>query len=94
MSYKLVKESDIIIAGTCTKEFEPVRRQFYENFVQGKEENAQVCIYLGNQCVVDLWGSSKNDKHYGPDSFHVSIFKITKKRAFLIYNFHLISYCQ
>ena len=75
MSYTQVKESDITIDGTCMKEFEPVRSQFYENFVQGKEENAQVCIYLGNQCVVDLWGSSKSDKQYGPDLFHVSNFK-------------------
>ena len=86
MSYTLVKESDIAIGGTCIKEFEPVRRQFYENFVQGKEENAQVCIYLGKQCVVDLWGSSKSDKSYGPDSFHVGIFTISIKTTFFLLN--------
>lgn len=74
MSYRLTKESNISIDGTCIKEFDPVRKKFCENFVNGKEENAQLCIYLGDRCVVDLWGSTTKDKTYGPDSFHVRIY--------------------
>ena len=73
MSNRLAKESNITISGTCINDFEPVRKLFYKGFVEGKEENAQLCIYLGDQCVVDLWGSFKGIEDYGPDSLHVSI---------------------
>ena len=73
MSARLTKEPNIKIEGTCLKGFEPVRKQFYENFLNGKEQNAQLCIYLGDRCVVDLWGSASTDETYGPDSFHVRI---------------------
>ena len=73
MSNRLAKESNITVGGTCIKEFEPVKRQFYKNFVEGKEENAQLCVYLGDHCVVDLWGSFKGNEKYGPGSLHVSI---------------------
>ena len=73
MSNRLAKESTITIGGTCINEFEPVRKLFYKSFVEGKEENAQLCIYLGDQRVVDLWGSFKGIEDYGPDSLHVSI---------------------
>lgn len=92
MSYTRVKESDIAIGGNCIKEFEPVRRRFYENFVQGKESNAQVCIYLGKQCVVDLWGSSKSDKSYGPDSFHVCTFTFSIKTTFFLLKFFHVNF--
>ena len=73
MSNLLAKESTISIGGTCINEFEPVRKQFCKSFLEGKEENSQLCIYLGDQCVVDLWGSFKGIEEYGPDSLHVSI---------------------
>ena len=73
MSNRLAKESTITIGGTCINEFEAVRKLFYKSFLEGKEENAQLCIYLGDQCVVDLWGSFKGIEDYGPDSLHVGI---------------------
>ena len=62
----------MIISGTCAKGFESVKEIFHQNFIVGNEENAQLCIYVGNECVVDLYGSVRGDEKYGPDMLHVS----------------------
>jgi len=38
--------------------FEPVKEMFEANFRRGKEENAQLCVYVNGEVVVDLWGGT------------------------------------
>ena len=66
------KSSNISINGTFVKEFQPVKEMFYKNLATGDEDNAQLCIYVGEDCVVDLYGSANDNQDYGPDMFHVS----------------------
>ena len=86
MCSKSNKFSDVAIDGVCAKGFEPVKEMFLENFVLGSEEKAQVCIYLGNKCVVDLYGDASGTTNYGPDMFHVS------RLSFLCIN--CLKYCN
>ena len=72
MDSTLKVSANISIGGTCAKGFEPVKEAFKENFVSGEEDCAQLCIYVGNKCVVDLYGSVNGDKTYDADSLHVS----------------------
>jgi len=69
------------IEGTIVDGYEPVRSLFEENFRRGREENAQLCVYVGKEKVVDLWGvrnpSSEEGKAYGPDKVQM-IFSSTK----------------
>ena len=34
-----------------------MRQKFTENFQQGRESSSQLCVYVGEEKVVDLWGS-------------------------------------
>ena len=63
--------SNITIDGFCANDFEPVKKIFYEHFETGEEENAQLCIYVENECVIDLRGSAQGDQNYSPDMLHV-----------------------
>ena len=42
-----------------------------------KEINAQLCIYVEEECVVDLWGSGTDDPNFGPDSL-INVFSSGK----------------
>ena len=77
--------SNVNINGTCEKGFESVKDMFYQNFVIGNEDNAQLCIYVGNKCVVDLYGSATGDTNYGPDKLHV----INKMKSNKSYTYHI-----
>jgi hypothetical protein len=35
---------------------------FAANFKRGQEREAQLCVYVGERMVVDLWGSATGDK--------------------------------
>ncbi len=52
------KRSDYRVSGRVSPGFEPVRRAFEAGFARGVESAAQLCVYLGEECVVDLWGVS------------------------------------
>ena len=69
--YFVVNEKTIRIAGSCTPGYEPVKELFLQNFKNGLEDNAQLCIYVNNVCVVDLYGSAMGDADYGPDNIQV-----------------------
>jgi len=49
---------DVVINGTVSKGFEPVKEMFTENFRVGREDSAQLCVYVGEEKVVDLWASA------------------------------------
>lgn len=49
------------IGGTCDPAFEPVREAFERNFAQRGELGAAVCVMVGGETVVDLWGGVADD---------------------------------
>ncbi len=59
------------IKGTCDKKFEAVRKAFEQMIKSGCEDKAQLCVYVGDKCVIDLHGSYDNDSNYGPDKIQV-----------------------
>ncbi len=50
------------ISGFVAPGFEPVRAQFERNFTHHREVGASVCVYRGDECVVDLWGGVTDPK--------------------------------
>ena len=44
------------VQGYCDEKFAAVAETFLENFSQRQEVGASVCLRLGDQVVVDLWG--------------------------------------
>ena len=66
--------SGLLLQGTCRKEYTPVKEMFEQFFKSGREKNAQLCVYVNNECVVDLYGTAMGDSSYGPNSLHVGNF--------------------
>lgn len=48
------------IDGSVSKDFEPVREAFIENFTHRGELGGACCIYLHGEKVVDLWGGLRD----------------------------------
>ena len=44
------------VQGTCDAKFQEVRQEFERNFQERGEVGASVCVTVGGQTVVDLWG--------------------------------------
>ena len=44
---------------------------FEDFFKSGREKNAQLCVYVKNEVVVDLYGTAIEDSNYGPDTLAV-----------------------
>lgn len=65
----------VAVQGTVAPGYETVRDIFQENFDKGREESAQLCVYVGEQQVVDLWGSA--DPSYTPNTL-TNVFSSTK----------------
>lgn len=65
------------VEGNVSPGYESVKNMFQENIERGKERNAQLCVYVEGECVVDLWGSSQGDKNYNGDSLQ-SVFSSSK----------------
>jgi CubicO group peptidase (beta-lactamase class C family) len=47
---------DNLVRGFAREEFAPVRAAFAENLANGVDLGAAVCVTVGGQTVVDLWG--------------------------------------
>ena len=58
------KKGEVFVEGTVSLEFESIRQLFTQNMRRFAEINAQLCIYVGEECVVDLWGTAVSDKEY------------------------------
>lgn len=56
--------------------FETVKEMFEKNFRRGAEESAQLCVYVGEEKVVDLW-CSVSDPNYTGDTL-TNVFSSTK----------------
>ena len=68
------------VKGSVSPGYESVRNMFKENIERGKERNAQLCVYVDGECVVDLWGSAVGDTNYNGDSLQ-SVFSSSKART-------------
>ena len=71
--YMAVNGTSIQVNGNCSAGYEPVKDLFIQNFKDGLEDNAQLCIYVNNVCVVDLYGTASGDTDYGPDNVQVVV---------------------
>lgn len=49
-------QADVNIDGVCDSEFSLVRSAFANNFLEGDELGAAVCVFKEGKKVVDLWG--------------------------------------
>jgi len=45
--------------------YESVKVKFEENFRRGSDESSQLCVYVGEEMVVDLWSSSSLPSYTG-----------------------------
>ena len=50
------------IQGTCDAKFQEVRQEFERNFQERGEVGASVCVTVGGETVVDLWGGLANNR--------------------------------
>ena len=50
------------VDGTCKKGFERVAEAFQKNFAEHGEVGASVCLAVGGETVVDLWGGAADPK--------------------------------
>jgi len=91
-----------IVKGDVAPGYESVRDLFKSNIESGKERNAQLCVYVDGERVVDLWGSAEADPKYNADSLQC-VFSSSKAvssiavaqlvdRGFLNYNNPIANY--
>jgi CubicO group peptidase (beta-lactamase class C family) len=50
----------LLVEGTVTAGFEPLREAFVENFTQRGELGGACCVYRAGEKVVDLWGGVRD----------------------------------
>lgn len=65
------------VHGEVKTGFEPVKQLFKKNMSTMAEDNAQLCVYIGDEKVVDLWASKSNDGNFDADTL-VNIFSSGK----------------
>ena len=75
MNLSRVLRSAYKIQGSVNSEFEPVRRMFEKNFIDKVEAHAQLCVYVGDEKVIDLSGTRDESVNY--DSL-TNVFSSTK----------------
>jgi len=75
MREKLLEQ--LHIGGTVAPGFESVKQLFAHNMKTLAEKNAQLCVYVGNERVVDLWASTTGDVDFHADSL-VNVFSSGK----------------
>ena len=67
----------MILKGTVAPGFERVQQLYEQNMRKLAERNTQLCVYVGDQRVVDLWGSAIDDEDFSADSL-VNVFSSGK----------------
>ena len=67
--------SKVHLGGFCDEKFLPVKQHVEKLLKFGAEENLQLCIYVGDKCVVDLYGTAVGDWTYTAETYQVGIFK-------------------
>ena len=59
------------IQGHIAEGYEPVIEYLEKMMNSSCEDNIQMCVYVNKTCVIDLYGSSKNDLNYNSDTMQV-----------------------
>jgi CubicO group peptidase (beta-lactamase class C family) len=72
-----MSNKNVMIDGTAAPRFERLKAMFELQMNTLAEENAQLCVYVGEEQVVDLWASAADDSTFGPDSL-VNVFSSSK----------------
>lgn len=75
-----MSNAQYIIEGTVAPGFESVKRMYEHNMRTLAERETQLCIYHGQEKVVDLWASVAGDDSFSPDSL-INVFSSGKNLA-------------
>jgi CubicO group peptidase (beta-lactamase class C family) len=67
----------VVVEGVVAPGFESVKQLYEHNMSTLAERNTQLCIYVGEECVVDLWASAIDDSSFSADSL-VNVFSSGK----------------
>ena len=52
------------VVGFCDPKYEKVKKHLEYMLTKGFDENVQLCVYVEDKCVIDLYGTS-NDTYDG-----------------------------
>ncbi len=74
----------LVINGEVKPGFESVKKLFRQQFLDGRGENSQVCVYHNGEKVVDLWGTAVGDRDFDGNSI-MTIFSSTKSVAAIVF---------
>lgn len=77
LAQRMNNPDPVRIDGTVAAGFEPVAEAFERTMHSLSEDNAQLCVYVGDDCVVDLVGSAEGDEDFNADSL-VNVFSSGK----------------
>ena len=55
----------VSVEGFVAPGYESVREMFERNFSRGAEESSQLCVYVGEEVMVDLWASTSHSSYTG-----------------------------
>ena len=58
--------------GHVSEGYEPVIEYLEKIINSSCEDKIQMCVYVNKICVIDLYGSTKNDLNYDLDTMQVS----------------------
>ena len=62
------------VQGSFASGFEPVKEALEKLLNSGCEDKVQLCVYVGKDCVLDLYGSfGSNDSTYNSDTIQVLV---------------------
>jgi len=67
----------MILEGTVKPGFEPLKDLYANKMRTLAERNTQLCVYVGEECVADLWASAIDDTEFSGDSL-VNVFSSGK----------------
>jgi len=65
------------VKGWVKPGFDSIHDQLIMNLSASRDKNAQLCVYVGEECVVDLWASTVNDETFTADTL-VNVFSSGK----------------
>ena len=93
---------NITVKGSVAPEFESLQRLFSKSMQQLAENSAQLCVYVADQKVVDLWANPLGDNAFNADSL-INVFSSGKNleviamaslvdRGLLDYNAKVVRY--
>ena len=61
-------KKEYIIDGEVDLGYQPVRQCFEQNFKDGFDTFSQLCVYVGDQKVIDIWGRKENSSEFGTEA--------------------------